>query len=71
MATGAKGLGANDPNAIDYSGHQKNFEDLMAAIDENRTPAVDGLAAMRSVEIICAIYESAKDNGSWINLSNS
>ena len=36
------GAGAADPSAIDFSGHQRNFEDAIAAFREGRAPSVDG-----------------------------
>lgn len=61
--SGAKGIGANDPCAIDFSGHQRNFEDVVSAIQEGRDPLVDGAEARKAVALINAIYESAQ-NGS-------
>ena len=52
------GGGASDPAAIGHHGHAKQFRDVLAAIDENRGPTVDGHEGRRSVEIILAIYES-------------
>ncbi|MEO1858076.1 MAG: Gfo/Idh/MocA family oxidoreductase [Rubritalea sp.] len=60
------GLGANDPNAINFIGHQKNFEEVVAAIKEGREPSVSGNEARKAVALICAIYESAKNNGRWV-----
>lgn len=60
---GVKGMGANDPSAIDFSGHQRNFQDVVTAIQENRKPMVDGQEARKAVALINAIYESAQ-NGS-------
>jgi predicted dehydrogenase len=54
------GGGASDPTAIGHHGHAKQFRDVLAAIDENRTPAIDGHEGRRSVEIILAIYRSAR-----------
>ncbi|MEX2579352.1 MAG: Gfo/Idh/MocA family oxidoreductase [Verrucomicrobiales bacterium] len=69
MRTGtAKGIGANDPKAIDFSGHQRNFEDVVSAIREGRRPRVDGREARRAVSLITAIYESAKNNGAKVDL---
>jgi predicted dehydrogenase len=53
------GGGASDPTAIGHHGHAKQFRDVLAAIDESRTPAIDGHEGRRSVEIILAIYQSA------------
>lgn len=63
ISSGAKGLGANDPSAIDFGGHQRNFQDVVDAIDKGQTPLVDGAEARKAVALINAIYESAR-NGS-------
>ena len=60
--------GAADPAAIGYHGHRLQFEDVIAAIAEGRAPRIDGIEARRSVEIIDAIYRSAK-SGSSVRLS--
>lgn len=54
------GGGAADPSAISHHGHTMVFEDFVAAINENRPPAIDGNEGRRSVEVIRAIYESAE-----------
>jgi UDP-N-acetyl-2-amino-2-deoxyglucuronate dehydrogenase len=56
----ATGGGAADPSAIGYHGHRLQFEDVIAAIREGRAPLVDGIEARRAVEIIEAIYRSAR-----------
>lgn len=56
------GGGASDPTAIGHHGHTCLFNDFVEAIEQDRPPAVCGREARRSVEIICAIYESAKQN---------
>jgi predicted dehydrogenase len=63
------GLGANDPKAINFLGHQLNFEDVVTAIQAGRPPSVDGLEARRAVALICAIYESAKNDGKKVHLT--
>ncbi len=62
----AAGMGANDPNAIDFLGHQKNFEDVVNSIQKGKQPSVNGEEARKAVQLICAIYESAKNNGQRI-----
>jgi predicted dehydrogenase len=62
------GGGAADPSAIDHHGHTMVFEDFISAINEKRPPAVDGHQGRRSVEVIRAIYESAK-TGRIVKLS--
>jgi predicted dehydrogenase len=54
------GGGASDPAAIGHHGHAQQFRDVLAAIDRDRPPAVDGHEGRRSVEIILAIYKSAE-----------
>jgi predicted dehydrogenase len=54
------GGGAGDPAAIGHHGHTMVFEDFAAAILEGRQPSVDGAEGRRSVEVIQAIYQSAK-----------
>lgn len=53
------GGGAADPAAIGHHGHRAQFEDLLAAVKENREPAINGPEGRRSVEVILAIYQSA------------
>lgn len=69
MQGAAKGLGANDPTAINTYQHQRNFEEVIASIKENREPLTNALEARKSVALICAIYESAKNNGKKVFLS--
>ncbi len=68
MSGNKKGLGANDPKAINFVGHQRNFEDVVQALENGRPPLITGEEALRSVEVIDAIYQSARTNGKWISL---
>ena len=68
MQSNTKGLGANDPKAINFVGHQRNFEDVVQAIETGRQPLITGGEALRSVQLIDAIYRSAKNGGEWIEL---
>src|SRR5690606_23936429 len=52
--------GASDPLAISYLGHQRQMEDMMQAIETGGKPLIDGEEGRKSVEIVLAIYESAK-----------
>lgn len=52
--------GAADPKAISFIGHQRQFEDFIAAIRESRVPLIDGHEGRKSVELILAIYESSR-----------
>ena len=51
---------AADPAALDVSGHAAQIADLLAAIDEGREPAVGGEDGRSTLEIVCAVYESAR-----------
>ena len=62
------GLGANDPSAINFTGHQRNFEDVVTAIQAGRAPSVSGEEARKAVALICAIYESAKNGSKRVDL---
>ncbi|MFO0959632.1 MAG: Gfo/Idh/MocA family oxidoreductase [Isosphaeraceae bacterium] len=52
--------GASDPRGITHEGHRQQLADFLAAIDENRAPFVDGRDGRKAVEIIRAIYRSAR-----------
>jgi predicted dehydrogenase len=52
--------GASDPRGITHAGHRDQLADFLQAIDDSRPAAVDGREGRRSVEIIRAIYESAR-----------
>ena len=69
MSGNKKGLGANDPKAINFIGHQRNFEDVVQALENGSQPLITGEEALRSVVVIDAIYRSAKNNGEWVALN--
>lgn len=54
------GGGAADPAAIGHHGHTLQIQDFVDAIRKDRAPAVDGPEGRKSIEIILAIYQSAK-----------
>jgi predicted dehydrogenase len=55
----ALGSGASAPNAISFVGHQRQIQDLVDAIHENRRPAVDGHEGRKAVALVRAMYDSA------------
>lgn len=57
----ATGGGAGDPGAIGFEGHQKQFEDFLTALQTGGRPKVDGAEARKAVQIIEAIYRSARE----------
>lgn len=62
------GLGANDPTAINTYQHQRNFEEVVNAIQEGREPITSATEARKPVALIEAIYKSAANNGEKIFL---
>ncbi len=54
------GGGAADPSAIGHAAHAAQIDDFVRAIRTGTAPFVDGAEGRKSVEIILAIYESAK-----------
>jgi UDP-N-acetyl-2-amino-2-deoxyglucuronate dehydrogenase len=59
-AGGTAGAAA-DPAAVGTSGHAAQIGDLLAAIEEGRPPAVTGQDGRDALEIICAVYQSARE----------
>lgn len=68
MKDGAPGLGANIPSAIGFAQHQRNFEEIATAIREGREPATSARVARRAIEVIRAIYESARNGGCRVTI---
>ena len=62
------GMGANDPKAIQFHQHQRNFEEVVSAIREGREPGTSAHEARKSVALIEAIYQSAANDGAKILL---
>lgn len=54
------GGGASNPAAISYAGHRDQLKDFIKSIQTGSKPLVDGAEGRKSVEIILAIYQSAK-----------
>lgn len=52
--------GASDPTAIDYMGHRRQIENMIAALRKSDSLRIDAEEGKRTVELICAIYESSK-----------
>jgi predicted dehydrogenase len=59
VRAGASG-GSSDPKAISHEGHRRQLADFVDAVRNNRPPKVDGREGKRAVDLICAIYESAR-----------
>ncbi|MEL7498133.1 MAG: Gfo/Idh/MocA family oxidoreductase [Planctomycetota bacterium] len=54
------GGGAADPAAIGHAAHTQQFKDVIKAIKTGSQPLINGPEGRKSVEIILAIYKSAK-----------
>jgi predicted dehydrogenase len=52
--------GVSDPGDISFVGHQKQIKDMIHAIETGSNPLVDGHEGRKSVEIVQAIYKSAR-----------
>jgi len=59
-AEGDRNLSASSPVVSDASGHQRLIEDFLRAIETGSRPACDGPEGRRSVELVEAIYRSAR-----------
>ena len=58
---GAGNGGAADPVAISHAGHRAQIADLLDAIETGRPPAISGEDARRPLELILAVYRSARE----------
>jgi predicted dehydrogenase len=70
MASNSTGGGASDPAAIGHVAHRELFKDFAKAIEAGLPSRIDGTEGRRSVELINAIYKSAK-TGKRISLQTS
>jgi UDP-N-acetyl-2-amino-2-deoxyglucuronate dehydrogenase len=51
----------SDPMALSYRLHQLQIEDFIKAVDTGTTPLVDGIEGRKAVELVEAVYNSAKE----------
>ncbi len=56
------GGGVSDPTAIPFEPHARNIAAFIEAVEAGKPFGVDAAEARKSVEIILAIYESARDS---------
>ena len=52
---------AAHPGGIDPASHAAQIADLLRAIDQGRQPSVTAQSARDTLEIVCAVYQSARD----------
>ncbi|MBL7154256.1 MAG: Gfo/Idh/MocA family oxidoreductase [Phycisphaerae bacterium] len=55
------GGGVSDPAAITHDNHTKNFKAFLEAVETGEDFWIDGAEARKAVEVILAIYQSAKE----------
>lgn len=60
--------GAADPTAINIVGHLQMVEDFIGSVLEERSPCVTGEEGKKSVDFICATYESMRRGGTVIQI---
>ena len=53
--------GVADPAAISYQNHTRNFKAVIDAIETGSEFSISGTEARKAVELILAIYKSAKE----------
>jgi len=57
----AGGGGVADPAAIDYENHTRNFKAFLESLEKGQDFWIDGPEARKAVEVILAIYQSARE----------
>lgn len=62
------GGGAADPIAVGRADHLQVVEDFVCSVLEERDPCVTGDEGKKSVDFVCAVYESIKQNGAEIEI---
>ena len=55
------GGGVSDPAAITHENHTRNFKAFLDALDSGEDFWIDGREARKAVEVILAVYKSAKE----------
>lgn len=63
----SSGGGVSNPADISHMGHLYQIKDMIRAIEVGSAPAIDGVEGRKSVEIVLAIYQSARE-GRMINI---
>lgn len=53
--------GSSNPAAISTEGHRRQIEDMMNAVREDRAPIVDGYEGRKSLEVVWALYQAARE----------
>lgn len=59
--TSNPGGGISDPKAISDIGHLRQLLDFLRSVENGHPPAIDALEARKAVEVVLAIYASARN----------
>ena len=57
---GVEESGASDPLAVNYLFHKAQIEAFTKSVSSEKSPTINGEEALKSLEVIRAIYESSK-----------
>jgi predicted dehydrogenase len=60
LSKGSMTVGSSDPRGMSWEGHRMLVTDLAQAIIEGRPPMIPGAEARRAVQLVLAVYESAR-----------
>ena len=60
------GSGSSNPSAIPFEMHANNISAFITALDEGRKFEIDGIESRKAVEIVLAVYASAKEDKQYI-----
>jgi predicted dehydrogenase len=60
LSQGTLKVGSGDPRGMSWDGHRVLVGDLSRALLEGRPPMIPGAEARRAVQLVLAIYESAR-----------
>jgi predicted dehydrogenase len=53
-------VGSGDPSGMSWAEHRVQIGDLARALIEDRPPMIPGAEARRAVQLVMAVYESAR-----------
>ena len=53
-------VGSGDPRGMSWAEHRVQVADLAKALIEGRPPMIPGAEARRAVQLVMAVYESAR-----------
>ncbi len=69
VVSAPSGATSSDPSAVWAEQHRLQIEDFTKAILDDRDPAITGRDALKPLEVILAIYESARQGGRRVELA--